>query len=205
MKQIRVLVASSQPLFRDCLALALQSTGQVQATATAADMLAATEAIRAHPPDVLLADTTLLGEVSALEAALRPHPTAVLLLADRVPPPLLERIRKAGWSCLTRSAVPDVATLVQALQGAARGLVVLDHRMVRPTKSDTVTPRELEVLHLVADGYSNAAIARKLYLSEKSVENHITSLYHKLGVWQEGQSFHPRVRAARAFLDGAVN
>lgn len=203
MKQIRVLVASAQPLFRDCLALALTGTGQCQVVATAADVPAIRAALPAHRPDVLLADATLLADLPALEATGRQQPTAVLLLADRIPAPFLETIRKAGWSCLSRSAVPDVATLVQALQGAARGLVVLDHRTVRPAGAEAITPREQQVLHLVAEGYSNAAIARQLYLSEKSVENHITSLYHKLGVWQEGQSYHPRVRAARAFLEGA--
>ncbi|MDA1188196.1 MAG: LuxR C-terminal-related transcriptional regulator, partial [Chloroflexi bacterium] len=91
--------------------------------------------------------------------------------------------------------------------GAASGFVVLDPQIVtgmQPKSGGLVsklTPRQREVLGLIAQGFTNASIAQQLYLSEKSVENQINAIYHQLEIARDTEvSMQPRVKAVLTYL-----
>jgi DNA-binding NarL/FixJ family response regulator len=117
---------------------------------------------------------------------------------------------KPGWSYLLKQTVPDVATVARAIQSSIDGMVMLDPGVVaslRPRASTALarlTPRQLEVLRLIAQGFNNAAIAERLVLAEKSVETYINAVYQELGLSGE-PGVHARVKAAILFLEESQN
>ena len=94
----------------------------------------------------------------------------------------------SGWSYLLKQSVKEIDTLARAIHGAASGLVVMDPAVinsVKPRKDSAIgalTPREQEVLDVMSQGYSNGAIADKLVLNVKSVENYINAIYQELSI-----------------------
>jgi DNA-binding NarL/FixJ family response regulator len=98
-----------------------------------------------------------------------------------------------------------VGALVRAIEAAAAGLVVLDPAILagtleaRYSRLGRLTPRQMDVLQLMAKGYSNSAIARALVLEEKSVENHINAIFSQLVVSRD-PFIHPRVKAVITYL-----
>jgi DNA-binding NarL/FixJ family response regulator len=115
----------------------------------------------------------------------------------------------SGLGYLLKERVADLDELVRALTETARGGSVLDPKVVEAlvVRKDrmahsplrTLTEREREVLGQMAQGRNNAAIAKALFLTERAVEKHINSLFHKLGLSEEAD-VHRRVMAVLAFL-----
>lgn len=114
--------------------------------------------------------------------------------------------KAGGWSYLLKQSVTDASALVRAIEGSVAGLVVMDPAIIhslRPrdqSQVERLSPRLRDVLELIAQGYNNAAIAQKLVISEKSVENYINALFQELGITREGE-VHPRVKAVLLYLD----
>jgi DNA-binding NarL/FixJ family response regulator len=116
----------------------------------------------------------------------------------------------AGLGYLLKERISEVDELLRALHEVARGGSALDPKVVegllaRQTSRTAspllgLTDREREVLQEMATGRSNASIAKTLYMSERAVEKHITSLFQKLGLSEEGE-VNRRVSAVLAFLD----
>jgi DNA-binding NarL/FixJ family response regulator len=114
----------------------------------------------------------------------------------------------AGVGYLLKDRVSDVATLTDAIRRVAGGGSALDPEVVsgmlgRQRKDDpleSLTPREREVLGLMAEGRSNAAIAEQLVVTERAVEKHVTSIFGKLGLTASSDD-HRRVLAVLRFLD----
>ena len=114
-----------------------------------------------------------------------------------------------GLGYLLKERIGDLDELVRALHDVARGGSVLDPRVVEGLVSrkerqaqsavGQLTEREREVLGQMAQGKNNAAIAKALFLTERAVEKHINSLFHKLGLSEEAE-IHRRVMAVLAFL-----
>ena len=104
----------------------------------------------------------------------------------------------------------DTAALGRAIEGSVAGFVVLDPDVVnglRPRKGSLtarLTPRQQEVLTLMAQGYNNAAIAEKLVLGNKSVENYINAIYQELGL-NHNDTTHPRVSAVLTYLQDSYS
>ena len=102
--------------------------------------------------------------------------------------------------------MPDLAAVVRAIQGSIQGMIVLDPALVsglRPRRGSALarlTPRQRDVLELIAQGYSNAAIAQRLTLTERSVETYSSAIYQELGLTGE-QGIHARVRATLLALE----
>lgn len=164
-------------------------------------------------PAAVLMDIELAGEMDGIEAALiikdeRPETGIVILSAhnDRRYVTSLPLGEKPGWSYLLKQSVPDVATIVRAIRASMDGMAMLDPGVVsslRPKKSSVLarlTPRQLEVLQNLAEGYNNLAIAERLVIAEKSVETYINAVYQELGVSAE-PGISPRVKATRLFLE----
>src|SRR5207244_2970729 len=137
-------------------------------------------------PEVAVLDIELPGDMNGIQLGLslrkRRSELGIVILSNHADPQYLAAVPResiAGWSYLQKKSVRNIETLVRALEGAAMGLVVLDEEIVERSRGrgggplDRLSARQREVLGLIAEGYTNAAIAKKLVLSEKSVENYI--------------------------------
>ena len=206
---IRVLVGEDQPLVSRGIVSTLVDAGfdVVGVAADAADLL---RKARAHRPDVVITDIQMPPDhtddgLRAAAAIRRELPdVAVLVLSqfleDRYPLELVGD-RPEGVGYLLKDRVGDVSVITDAVQRVAAGGSVLDPAVVRRMVSrqaardplEHFTPREREVLELMAEGRSNRAIAQALVVSVPAVERHVTSIFSKL-------ELPPTTRGARRVL-----
>ena len=217
-RMIRVVFAEDNYLVREGTAALLATSDQVElvGTATTHDELLA--AVEEHAPDAVLTDIRMppTGTNEGIEAAKTiraSHPEiGVVVLSQFVEEDYAFDLLKDGASglgYLLKERVADVDELVRALGEVARGGSVLDPKVVEALVSAKdrmahsplaqLTDREREVLSHMAQGENNAAIAASLFLTERAVEKHINSLFHKLGLTEE-PDVHRRVMAVLAFL-----
>lgn len=210
---MRVVIAEDAALFRQGLTLLLQDAGhEVVEVAESAD--AARLAVARHQPDLVILDVRMPprndDDGARLAAELRAdHPVLPLvLLSQHVEVRHLVTLATAGYfGYLLKDRVLDVDDFLEALQRVARGGSVLDPEVVGQLVEATrtsgtlagLTEREQEVLALMAEGMTNAAIAQRLWLTERTVETHIRNLLSKLGILDESGG-HRRVLAVLAFL-----
>lgn len=212
METSRILIVEDEDLFGELLRRTLAAEPGLEVLGVAQDGETAIRLAREARPDAVLVDIELPGEMDGIEAALRikrerPETGIVILSNHRdrryITSLPLEEI--PGWSYLLKQTVPDLTTVVRAIQGSMLGMVTLDPALVaslRPRHGSTVdrlTPRQQEVLELIAQGYNNAAIAQRLTLAEKSVETYINAIYQELGLSRE-PDIHARVNATLLYL-----
>jgi DNA-binding NarL/FixJ family response regulator len=215
MEKTSVVVVDDEALFRELLARTLSSEPGLEVVGEAEDGETAISLAREKNPDVVLMDIELPGELDGIEAALqikneKPEMGVVILSAHSerryVTSLPLDEIQ--GWAYLLKQTVPDLATVIRAIQGSKVGMVVLDPAVVaglRPRQGSAVArlnPRHQEVLELLAQGYSNAAIAQQLRLSRKSVETYINAIYQELHLSHE-PDVHARVKATLIYLESS--
>lgn len=207
-RPLRILVVDDQTLFREALTTLLEARQEVDVVGTAAHGAEALELVAALQPDVVLMDLRMpvLDGVSATRRLSVEHPgVRVLVLTtfdgeDEVFPAL--RAGAVGYLLKDASAT----LLVEGILAAGRGESVLQPSVAakvvarvsqlpeqpggpRPQPLvDPLTPRELEVLRAVAEGLSNREAAQRLYLSEGTVKNHVTTVLAKLGVRDRTQA-----------------
>ena len=188
---IRVVLCDDHPVVRAGLAAVLALEPDVQLVdqfATADDAVAF---CTAHAVDVVLMDLQLDDQVDGIEATRRlrglPRPPQVLVLTTYdVESDVLAAVDAGATGYLLKDAGPDV--LAAGVRDAARGETVLApsiaQRLVRRTvrPDNSLSPRELEVLSLVADGLSNREIGERLFLSQATVKSHLVHVFGKLGV-----------------------
>ncbi len=215
MEKTRVIIVDDEALFRELLVRTLSAEPVIEVVGVAEDGEKAVSLTREKIPDVVLMDIELPGEMDGIESALEikremPQIGIVILSAHSerryVTSLPLEEIQ--GWGYLLKQTVPDLATIVRAIQGSKVGMVVLDPAVVaglRPRQGSAVArlnPRHQEVLELLAQGYSNAAIAQQLRLSRKSVETYINAIYQELHLSHE-PDIHARVKATLLYLESS--
>ncbi|MDE9364856.1 response regulator transcription factor [Luteipulveratus sp. YIM 133132] len=186
----RVLLVDDHPVVRAGLRALLEASG-VEVVAEADRGEAAVEAVRGLPVDVVLMDLQLgsgMDGVAATERVLAlPGPPRVLILTTYDTDADILRAVEAGASgYLLKDAPPE--ELVDAVRRAAAGETVLApvvaQRLVSRLRSPvrTLSPRELDVLRLLAAGSTNRAIAKQLFVTEATVKSHLVHIYAKLGV-----------------------
>jgi DNA-binding NarL/FixJ family response regulator len=215
---VRVVVVEDNALLREGL-VALLRERDVEVAAQASDGPGLLRLVGGHKPDVAIVDVrlppTFTDEgVRAALAARERHPgLGVLILSQYVEPVYTSELLasgEAGVGYLLKERVGDVRAFVEALERVAAGGTALDREVVaelmrsrRESSADDVlarlTPREHEVLSLVAEGRTNAAIARELVVTQGAVEKHISSIFGKLDL-PAGDDDHRRVLAVLAFL-----
>jgi DNA-binding NarL/FixJ family response regulator len=215
---VQIAIAEDSGLFRSSLVLLLNSLGAEVTTAvpSGAELLAA---IGSSPPDAVILDIRMPptftdeGIRTAHELRSRHPDVGILVLSTyaetRYASHLLEMV-SAGVGYLLKDNVTDADALMESLARVADGGTVLDPAIVRrlmererkPSMADTLNERELEVLRHMAEGRSNLGIARELFLSARTVETHVTSVFTKLGLTQSNTT-NNRVRAVLAFLRSA--
>jgi DNA-binding NarL/FixJ family response regulator len=215
---LRVVFAEDNYLVREGTAALLAGTEDVELVATVPDLPSLIEAVETHRPDAVLTDIRMppTHSTEGIQAALQiraEHPdTGVVVLSQYAEDDYAFELLKngaAGLGYLLKERVADLDELVRALHEVARGGSVLDPKVVEGLVArkerlahsplGQLTQREREVLDQMAQGKNNAAIARSLFLTERAVEKHINSLFHKLGLTEEGE-VHRRVMAVLAFL-----
>jgi DNA-binding NarL/FixJ family response regulator len=215
MDRTRLIVVDDEPLFRELLCSTLSAETGLDVVGVAGDGESAVLLARKEKPDVVIMDIELPGKLDGIEAALqikreRPQTGVIILSAhsERRYVTSLPLENMQGWGYLLKQTAPDLATVVRAIQGSKAGMVVLDPSVVanlRPMQGSAVArlnPRHQEVLELMAQGYSNAAIARLLKLSRKSVETYINVIYQELQLSHE-EDIHARVKATRLYLESS--
>jgi DNA-binding NarL/FixJ family response regulator len=215
---LRVVFAEDNYLVREGTAALLSGSKDVELVAAVADLPSLLEAVEKKKPGAVLTDIRMppTHGTEGIEAARRirfEHPDiGVVVLSQYAEEDYAYELLKdgaAGLGYLLKERVADLDELVRALQEVAKGGSVLDpkvvegliHRKERLAHSPLaqLTDREREVLEQMAQGKNNAAIAKGLFLTERAVEKHINSLFHKLGLTEEGE-VHRRVMAVLAFL-----
>jgi DNA-binding NarL/FixJ family response regulator len=210
---MRVVIAEDSVLLREGLARLLAEAGHEIVAATG-DAEAFLRAVQAHRPDVVVVDVRMPPTFTdeGLRAALVVRGTwsevGVLVLSqyveERYAAELLSS-RPQGVGYLLKDRVADLAEFLDALERVAAGGSALDPEVVAQLLARSrhplaeLTAREREVLALMAEGRSNAAIAAELVVGDGAVEKHINSIFAKLGL-PPGERDHRRVRAVLAYL-----
>lgn len=214
---MRVVIAEDGVLLREGLAHLLADEGH-EVVATVGDALGLVEAVERERPDVCIVDVRMPpaftdeGLRAAVEIRSRWPGTPVLVLSqyveERYATELLSGETK-GVGYLLKQRVADVRDFLEALARVAEGGTALDPEVVaqllaraRRHPHDQLTPREGEVLALMAEGLSNAGIAQRLVVTESAVEKHVSSIFAKLRL-EPAETDHRRVLAVLRYLDGA--
>jgi DNA-binding NarL/FixJ family response regulator len=212
---VRVVIAEDQALLRDGLVRLFEDTGHaVLAAVGDADRLRA--AVSEHEPDLAVVDVRM--PPSHTDEGMRAarwirdaHPrVGVLMLSQHVEAAgAVGLVSHGGFGYLLKDRVLDVADFLEAAVRVARGGSALDPQVVSSLvggeSADTLamlTEREREVLSLMAEGLTNSAIARRLVLTERTVEGHVRSVLMKLDL-PVGEGAHRRVLAVIAYLRAA--
>jgi DNA-binding NarL/FixJ family response regulator len=212
---IRVVLADDSVLLREGIARLLEEAGfEVVGQADDAEQLLLK--VRSYNPDVAIVDIRMPpthtdeGLRAARDIRERYPGTAVLVLSQYVETEyaldlLADNAEGVGY--LLKDRVSDLAEFAAAVRRVAEGGSALDPAVVaqlvgRSRKDDPLdrlTPREREVLELMAEGRSNQAIAERLVVTERAVEKHVTSIFGKLGLPADAAD-HRRVLAVLAYL-----
>ena len=208
---MRVLIAEDQILLRDGLARMLTAYG-MEVVATVHDGTGLADELVSVRPDVAVIDVRLPPSFTdeglrAAVAARRAVPGLPVLVLSQYVERLYAREllsdRAGAVGYLLKDRVGEVRQFVDALHRVAAGGTVMDPEVVAQLlqpQDAALTPREHDVLRLMAEGHSNAAIAAQLVITEKSVSNLINALFAKLGL-PPSASHHRRVLAVLSYLD----
>jgi DNA-binding NarL/FixJ family response regulator len=215
---IRVILAEDNYLAREGIASVLQSIEDVDLAAAYGDLDTVREGVDAARPDVLVTDIRMPpshtdeGIRLADELRTTQPEVGVVVLSQHTDPLYALALfdRGAGRRAyLLKERVRDRSELGRAVREVASGGSVVDPRIIEGLLSvhthsdrmplDELTPRELEILGLIAEGRSNAAIADELVVTKRAVERHINAIFRKLDL-EESEDVSRRVKAALLYL-----
>ena len=215
---LRVVFAEDNYLVREGTVALLHEATDIEIVDTAATYDELMQAVADRGPDAVLTDIRMppTGTDEGIRAARQiraEHPsTGVVVLSQYADELYVYELLKdgaEGLGYLLKERVADLGEVVRALQEVSRGGSVLDPKVVEALVAAKdrmahsplalLTEREREVLSLMAQGMNNASIAKALFLTDRAVEKHINSMFHKLGLTEE-PDVHRRVMAVLAFL-----
>jgi len=212
---MRVVIAEDLALLRDGLTRLLEDNG-CEVVAAVEDAEAFLEAVERERPDVCVVDVRLPpsfrdeGIRGARAARERLDGLPVLVLSQYVERVFAKELLadgRGGVGYLLKDRVADPAEFVEAVQRVAGGGTAMDPEVVAqlvagrgPARLEELTPRERDVLSLMAEGRSNSGIARELVVTDGAVEKHVSSIFGKLGLPPSGDD-HRRVLAVIAWLE----
>jgi DNA-binding NarL/FixJ family response regulator len=212
---VRIVIAEDTAILRDGLVQLLASRGQ-EVVAAVGDARALLAAVDEQRPDVAVVDIRLPPDhtdegVRAAVELRRSHPGLGILMFSqyveaRFATDLLAHSSR-GMGYLLKERVVDIDDFVDALTRVAAGGTALDPEVVtqlvganrRPGRAETLTPRETEVMALMAEGRTNAAIAGSLVIGERAVEKHVANIFTKFDLPQTDVD-HRRVLAVLRYL-----
>lgn len=212
---MRVVIADDAVLLREGLVRLVEENGHT-VVAAVGDGPSLVQAIKDHRPDVSIVDVRMPpshtdeGLRAAVEARGAVPGTPILVLSQYVEVSYADDLladRRGAVGYLLKDRVALVADFLDGLRRVAEGGTVLDPEvvgqlLVRRRRDDplrSLTPREREVLSLMAEGMSNTAVARKMVVTEGAVEKHVRNIFTKLDLHQDEEQ-HRRVLAVLAYL-----
>jgi DNA-binding NarL/FixJ family response regulator len=212
---MRVVIADDAVLLREGLIRLIEENGHT-VVAAVGDGPALVAAVADHKPDISIVDVRMPpshtdeGLRAAVEARAQVPGTPILVLSQYVEVSYADDLladRAGGVGYLLKDRVSEIAEFLDALDRVAGGGTVLDPEvvgqlLVRRRRDDPLrhlTPREREVLALMAEGRSNTAIARKIVVTEGAVEKHVRNIFTKLDLPPDDEQ-HRRVLAVLAYL-----
>ncbi|HVU73639.1 MAG TPA: response regulator transcription factor [Mycobacteriales bacterium] len=213
---MRIVIAEDAAVLRDGLVQLLEQRGE-EVVAAVGDAAALVAAVEEHAPDLAVVDIRMppTHTTEGLQAAIalraeRPE-LGILVFSQYVETRYAAQLLAAGSErvgYLLKDRVADVSEFVDAIRRIAAGGTVLDPEVVtqlmgtsrRTDKVATLTPREKDVLALMAEGRANAGIASALHLSAGAVEKHVTSIFMKLDLAPSADD-HRRVLAVLRWLE----
>ena len=215
---MRVVIAEDHALLREGIVALLREHG-IDVVAQAEDGDGLVRIVGGHKPDLAIVDVRLPptftdeGIRAALAARERLPGLGILILSQYVEPVYTAELLESGEGgigYLLKERVGEVRAFVDAVQRVANGGTALDREVVAELMRsreghsgdaalDELTPREREVLGLMAEGRSNAAIAAALVVTERAVEKHVTSIFTKLDLTPAAED-HRRVLAVLRYL-----
>ena len=216
---MRVVIAEDSVLLREGISRLLTDAGY-EIVAGVADGPALVEAVRSHQPDIAVVDVRMPpsyrdeGIRAALEIRSIDPNRPILVLSQYVEAEYAGELLESGTGSvgyLLKDRVSEVSTFIDAVRQVAGGGTVLDPEVVSQLVSyrrkddpiTTLTPREREVLALMAEGKTNSAIADEIYVSHGAVEKHVRNIFMKLGLLHGDDSTHRRVLAVLSYLRNA--
>ena len=218
---IRVVLGEDNYLAREGILRALEGAEDIEVVAICGDFDSLRSAVDDERPDVVLTDIrmppTATDEGIRLAAELRTtHPdVGVVVLSQYAEPLYAAKLLEEGSdrrAYLLKDRVQYRTDLTRAVREVATGRSVVDARIVEllltaqqrrrdDSRFDALTPREQEILGLVAEGWSNGAIAKRVVITKRAVERHINSIFSKLDLG-DSESTSRRVKAALLYLAG---
>jgi DNA-binding NarL/FixJ family response regulator len=208
---VRIVIGEDSALFREGLASLLVDAGH-EVVGRAADAETLLDVVTETQPDLAVIDVRMPPDLTddGARAARRIRETdpgvAIVLLSQHVETKhSVELVSTGGFGYLLKDRVLDVDEFLDALNRVAAGGSALDPEVVgrlvgQPSTPAALTPREREVLALLAEGLTNVGIARRLFLNERTVETHVGSIMTKLGLLPNVEE-HRRVLAVLSYLD----
>lgn len=218
MKPVRLVYAEDNFLVREGVRRMIDGSDALEVVAACGSFDEALDAIAEQLPDVVLTDIRMPPAhsdegIRIAEHCRRVHPEmGVLLLSQYAEAGYVRVLLRQGTDrrgYLLKERVASIGELTSAIAAVASGGTAIDPKVVevlvqvRSRAEDAglarLTPREREVLAVIAQGHTNAAVAAELVLSQHAVEKHINSIFAKLGLTGDPRQ-HPRVRAALMFL-----
>ncbi len=191
MNRTTVFLIDDHPLVREALNMLAESAGDLRVVGSSGSASAAIEPLQRLSPDLVLLDIDL-GHEDGLEwlprvAAAAPGASILILTALREPARDEEALRAGARGLVLKSAPPE--TLLQAIRGVATGALWFDTSALAHAqdasgggRGSALTAREREIVSLIAEGLRNDEIARRLGITPKTVKNHLTALFEKVGV-----------------------
>ena len=217
---LRVVIGEDSFLFREAIGALLRDTGGIELVAECEDADALRAAIDRQRPDVVLTDIRMPpterdeGIQLAKELRRTRPELGVVVLSQHAEPAYAALLFEDGSErrgYLLKESLRNREELVRALQTVADGGSVVDplvveslldaQRLRRESPLEVLTPRELEILGLIAEGHSNSAMAAKLVVTKRAVERHINSIFLKLGL-RDAEDVSRRVKATLLYLSG---
>jgi DNA-binding NarL/FixJ family response regulator len=220
-EKLRVVIAEDNYLVREGTRRLLEDSGEIEVLATVGSATELLDAVERMQPDAVLTDIRMPPghHMEGIEAARtirsRDPRVGVVVLSQHSDELYAYELLKdgtAGLAYLLKERVSDLEALVGALKAVRAGGSVIDAKVVetllaRRTREEesvlrSLSPRELEVLAKMAEGRTNPAIARALFMSESTVEKHVSAIFSKLNLSEETE-IDRRVAAVLTFLNEA--
>lgn len=220
LKVVRLFAVEDQELYRKMYSAIFPSDSPINLLDISAneDIRAINDKLLSLSPDVLLIGTKILSQsiIKDLEQIRADFPKlGIVLLPVLYSAEGIEQLRKlatkteSGMAIILKQSLDRVDQLFRIITAASEGEVIVDLALTRFMFADKqvspflkeLTARELEILNLLSKGYTNAAIAEALYIDIRTVHHHINSIYSKIKAGSDLNYKHPRVNAARLYLE----